>query len=145
MKCMSNRVYHILWKSDMEATRFSLAMAGMIWAMLLWWPETLFTPTRTTYRIMSEWATEFQWGMAFFVQAFVMFWALFRQRTSKVVWMADGLLGCVLWTAATAACFASHWQTGVPYAPPAAMSAEVALMLASWWHFIRMPFGDECG
>ena len=139
------RFCHMLWHSDMLATRFMLAIAALVWALLLAWPGELFTPTRTTYRIMAEIASEEAWAVAFAGQGLVMLLALLADAKDKLTWFIDCVFGAVLWTLATVACFASHWQHGVPYAPPAAMSAEVALMLASWWHLIRNPWGDSDG
>jgi len=137
------RLCHILWHSDMLATRFALATAAMIWAVLLAWPGELFTDSRTTYRLMREIASEEVWAVAFAGQGIVMFMALISGAKDRLIWFVDCVFGAVLWTTATVACFAAHWQVGVTYAPPAAMSAEVAMMLAAWWHMIRNPWGDS--
>lgn len=69
-------------------------------------------------------------------------WALYSLLsgvTNRVTLALDGFLGCVLWTTATVSCYASYWpqnqdlvQSVTTYAPPAAMSGDVALVLMSW-------------
>ena len=140
---VKQRMCHIIWHSDMLATRFALALAALIWALLLAWPGELFTDGRTTYRLMRQIASEEVWAAMFFGQGLFMMLALVSDTRDRLVWFVDCVLGAVLWTVATVACFAAHWQVGVPYAPPAAMSAEVALMIAAWWHLIRNPWGDS--
>lgn len=130
-------VDHVMWRSDLLTTRFTLAIAALVWATLLLWPGQLFTPARQTYHFMSEIASEEVWGALFALQGVVMIYSLIFNKINRYMWVLDGVLGCVLWTTATVACFASHWIIGVSYSPPAAMSAEVALALASWWHLVR--------
>ena len=143
IRTLWGRIVYIFWHRDMLATRFSLAFGSLIWAALLWWPGDLFTPSRVTYRLMSQIADEDVWGLAFAMQGTFMLLALVSEPRNKLIWCFDALFGALLWTLATVTCFASHWQIGTPYAPPAAMSAEVALMFASWWHLIRNPWGDK--
>lgn len=148
-KCISHpigvRVFDVLIGSDMLATRFSLALGALIWGLLLLWPGDLF-PTaaqiaagkgRTTYALMAQVMSENSWGAMFLIQGITMVFAIFSQWRNKVLFVADALLGAILWTAATVMCFAAHFNGWMSYEPPAAMSAEIALMFASWWHLIR--------
>lgn len=137
MKNPVKSFWRIVTTSSMQSVRLSVAWSSLIFALLLWWPGTLFTPTRTTYRLMSEITDEVTWGIAFFVHAMFSFYTLLYCRYNRVTFYGDAVFGAVLWTVATVACFASHWQIGVPYAPPAAMSAEVGVLVASWWYLAR--------
>lgn len=132
-----HQAFSLLWNSDMMATRFTLAIASLTWSVLLALPSELFTPSRVTYHLMAQMASENTWAAAFGLQGIVMMAAIFFQLKNRFIWLADAFLGCLLWTATTIACFAVYWKPGVPYAPPAAMSADVALFLASWWHLVR--------
>lgn len=126
----------IIWQSDLLSVRFAIALGSLFWAILLLWPGELFVPLRTTYRLMSQIAPEHMWGIAFLIHSACAFATLFFHKT-RLLFLGDAVWGVVLWTAATIACFASHWQLNVIYSPPAAMSAEISLMLASWWWLIR--------
>lgn len=134
---IQSRIAHIMWQSDLEATRFALAMGSLLWALFLFWPGELFNPSRTTYVVMAEIAPEGCWAAAFLVQGIVMLYSLLWGYRSKLSFVADALLGCVLWTTSTAACFIAHYHSLATYQPPAAMSYELVGALASWWCLVR--------
>lgn len=134
---IKRKVSNILWDTQMESVRISMFFGSLFWAILLAWPGTLFTPARTTYRLMSEIMNENMWALAFFTHAAFIFITLFCGKRNKVTFVGDAIIGCLLWTSATIACFASHWKLGADYAPPAAMSAELGLLFASWWWLVR--------
>ena len=131
------RLRYIILCSSMKSVRFTIAVSSLIFAILLWWPGTLFTPARGTYRLMSEIADENVWGLVFFIHAIASLYTLLFNRYCRIGFVLDALLGAVVWTVATVACFASHWKYGTTYAPPAAMSAEVGVLLAAWWYLAR--------
>jgi hypothetical protein len=126
-----------MWHSDLEATRLGLAVGSLMWAVFLFWPGDLFTPTRTTYTVMAEIAPEVCWGYAFLVQGVVMLYSLLWGYRSQLSFVADALLGCLLWTTSTAACFLAHYQSLATYQPPAAMSYELVGAVLSWWCLVR--------
>lgn len=132
-----SRIGHIMWRSDLEATRLLLAFGSILWAVLLFWPGALFTPERTTYVVMAKLASEEVWGALFLLQGSVMVYSLLWGYKSRLSFIVDALLGCVLWTASTAACFIAHFHTFASYQPPAAMSYEVMGAIASWWCLVR--------
>ena len=135
-----SRVKHIMWYSDLEATRFSLALGSLLWAALLFWPGELFTPARTTYAVMAMLAREEVWGALFALQGGVMMYSLLWGYRNRLSFVLDALLGCALWTVSTAACFFAHFHDLNTYQPPAAMSYEVMGALASWWCLVRYTF-----
>ena len=139
------RLGHILWKSDLEATRLGLACGSLLWAMFLFWPGDLFTPTRTTYKVMAEIAPEECWGALFLLQGVVMLYSLLWGYRSRLSFVVDALLGCILWTTSTAACFLAHYQSFNTYQPPAAMSYELIGSLASWWVLVRYSLEKKKG
>ena len=134
---IKSRLYHICWLSDLEATRFSLAVGSLLWAALLFWPGELFTPARTTYHLMAKIAPEEVWALAFLVQGLVMIYSLLWGYKSRLSFFLDALLGCVLWTTSTVACFVAHFNSLSTYQPPAAMAYEIMGALASWWCLVR--------
>lgn len=131
------RILHIMWQSDLEATRFGLALGSILWAVFLFWPGELFTPERVTYKIMAEIAPEGCWAAAFLLQGLVMMYSLLWGYRSKLAFVVDALLGCVLWTASTAACFLAHYHSIATYQPPAAMAYELVGSIGSWWCLVR--------
>lgn len=137
---ITSRIQYILWKSDLEATRLGLALGSLIWAVLLFWPGDLFAPGRTTYSVMSEIANEQIWGAAFLLQGLVMVYSLLWGYKSRLSFIVDALLGCILWTTSTAACFLAHYQSLSTYQPPAAMSYELIGAFTSWWVLVRYSF-----
>lgn len=152
-QAVNNRAYETLIGSDMLATRFSIVLGSLLWALFLLWPGDLF-PTaaeiaagqgRTTYALMAQVASETIWASLFLFQAAVMSWSLIFAVRNRFVFLADALLGCILWTASTILCFVAHFKGWATYRPPAAMSAEVAMTFASWWHFVRYMFDERAG
>ncbi len=136
-RSIPKRLHYILWHSDLEATRFSLALGSLLWAVLLFWPGELFGHGRKTYELMAHIAPECIWGSLFLLQGVVMLYSLLWGYRSQLSFIVDALLGCVLWTASTAACFMAHFESLATYQPPAAMSYEVMGALASWWCLVR--------
>ena len=134
---IKKRIGYLIWLSDLEMTRLGLACGALLWALLLFWPGTLFTPERTTYTLMAAIAPEELWGVAFLVQGVTMVYSLLWGYKSKLSFVFDALLGCVLWTASTAACFIAHYASSRSYQPPAAMAYEVIGSLMSWWVMVR--------
>ena len=134
---VKDRFVEITCKSDMMATRFSLAIGALLWSTLLFWPGDLFTPARPTYFIMSQIASETSWATLFLIQGWIAMYTLLFKARNHVTLALDAFLGCSLWTASTLACYLSHFHGWDTYQPPAAMSAEVILMFASWWHLVR--------
>lgn len=61
----------------------------------------------------------------------------YKARWSFVL---DALLGCILWTGSTLACFLAHYKSIYTYQPPAAMSYEVIAAVFSWWHLVRYTY-----
>lgn len=137
------RLHHIMWRSDLEATRFSLALGSILWAGLLFWPGQLFSPERQTYSVMSAIAPELVWATLFLVQGVAMFYSLVWGYKSSALFLSDAVLGCALWTTSTLACFVAHYQSLSTYQPPAAMSYEVMGALASWWCLVRYSFPQK--
>jgi hypothetical protein len=134
---IKSRISYMLWLSDLEAIRFNLAIGSILWGLFLLWPGDLFTPARTTYLVMAEIAPEHCWGTAFVLQGVVMMYSMLWGYRSNIYFIADALLGCVLWTASTAACFMAHYQSIQTYQPPAAMSYEIMGAASSWWVLVR--------
>lgn len=137
-----SRLYQLLGQTDMSAVRLLLAVASIVWAILLLWPGDLFAPDRQAYALMSRIAPEETWGVLFGVQgtlALVVWWMDLRHR---LLVFLDGFVGSLLWTVAIFSGMLSQYSATQPYSPPDAMSAGLTLMLASWWNLIRYKNDD---
>ena len=145
---MKSRLHALLFRTDLEATRFLLALGAILIGLGFMWPVDTF-PTaaqlaagtgRHTYAIMAQLMPEWAWGVAFFTQGSVMMYSLLTQRYScKLLWL-DAFFGMVLWTVSISSCYLAYWAGWAnvsTYRPPAIMGGEVAAALASWWVFVR--------
>ena len=142
---MTYKTINRLIQSDMIAARIILATGAMFWAMFLFWPGALF-PTesmiangvgRTTYALMAQIAPEWLWASCFMLHGAFLFVSIFF-RVPPSAALIDAFNGAALWTAATASCYLAHFNNWATYQPPAAMGADAAMVLASWWWFVRV-------
>jgi hypothetical protein len=139
-----SRLSYLFWRSDMEMTRFGLALGAIVVGVLLLWPGQLFTPERTTYTVMAHILPENCWGSLFIVQGLVMVYSLLWGYRSKVFFVVDALLGCVLWSAMVISCFLAHYLASKSgYQPPAAMGYDLVGMFMSFWHLVRYSLDRE--
>ena len=139
------RFFDRLVHSDMIAGRWMLAMGALLWGCFLFWPGNLF-PTelqmangtgRSTYTIMAQLAPEWLWGAAFTTHGlFLLISIFFRVPPSAA--LIDAFNGAVLWATATISCYLSHFHGWATYQPPAAMGADAAMVLGSFWWLIRV-------
>lgn len=142
---------YILMRDSTLMTRMGLAVGSLLWSIQLALPIELFPPAaqlavgkgRTTYSIMAV-VPENVWAILFLIHAIWSLYTILTGVRNVVTLAADGVLGCILWTGSTLACFAAYWPHELPfldalahYPPPAAMSGEVVMALFSWWHMIR--------
>ncbi len=123
------RIREVLFDSDMAATRTILAIAEFLWAVNLLWPGASFE--RHTYAAMAAIADETIWGLAFLITAYVQ-WKIvaigeFHSPAARHFAFWDALL----WAYSAGSIYSSA------YPPAAALSAELALTLASLWICIR--------
>lgn len=118
-----------LFDSDLIATRLALALAELMWALMLAWPGDTFA--RPTYSLMRSIAPEAVWATAF----------LFTSILQYVI-VADGAYR-TRWAHCFATWNALLWVTTISamllsiYPPPAAIGGEVALMVSAVWIWIR--------
>lgn len=145
------RLVYLAWGTDLIGTRFVLGLSSLAWAVMLLWPGALFPSAaqmavgtgRTTYALMAQMAPEVVWATLFGVQGIGTLMALVYDIRTRVVLWVEGILGCLLWTAATISCFASHFKGWDTYQPPAAMAAELMLTVAAWWVLVRYRVEDK--
>ena len=124
-----SRFSNIFFNSDLHATRFTLAFAEIIWAVMLFWPGDTFT--RPTYSEMSRLASEELWGFVFVCSSLIQFYIIIdgRYHTRFDTFFAGWSFS--LWLYVTISMYMSV------YPPPAAISGEAALTLAASWVWVR--------
>lgn len=132
IRCFYLRALRVLFFSDFHATRFTLGISELLWAITLLWPgETFDNPM---YRGMAGVMPENAWG---------------------VIFLATGILQLTILTRGDyhskgATCFAA-WNMVLRFyvvismylsvsPPPAEVSGEAALALAAMWVWVRSGF-----
>lgn len=131
--------------ADMISARFMLAMGALLWGLFLFWPGDLF-PTeaqiitrtgRSTYALMAQMAPEWLWASAFTLHGSFLLLSIFY-RVPPAAALLDAFNGCALWAAATISCYLAHFTSWATYQPPAAMGADAAMVLGSFWWLVRV-------
>ena len=118
-----------LFDTDLISTRITLAMAEVLWALMLFWPGNTFV--RPTYEIISGVMSETAWALTFLIsgilQISIVLFNQYRRPWAQVFanWNA------VLWVFVVGASLMSV------YPPPAAIGGEIALACAAFWIWAR--------
>lgn len=127
-KLLIRPLSRVLWDSDLLATRWTLGIAELFWAMILLWEGNLFA--RPVYHKMELVASSNVWGYAFLAtgltQLAVMMWADLHGRVAR--WFA--CFNACLWVT-------TSWAMATAVYPPPGIGGELALALAATWVWIR--------
>ena len=129
MKKILHSASRLLWDSDLVATRFLLAIAEFLWAVMLFWPGDTFS--RPTYSVMALVANETAWACVFMLssvtQVTIVLQDDFHSRFARYFagWNA------VLWGSVVVGMLLSV------YPPPAAIAGEIALATGALWIWVR--------
>ena len=118
-----------LWDSDLVATRISLAIGEMAWAIMLLWPGDTFG--RPTYLMMSHTMTEEAWGFLLLLSAATQITIVmcdeYHHWFSRLFAAWNGMLWAFL--------VLSMMLSVSP--PPAAIGGEIAMAMAACWVWLR--------
>ena len=118
-----------LFSKDMVSARIILALSEFMWFMLLVWPGDTFG--RPTYNGMAKVMPEECWALVFLatsmMQSAIIGKENFHSREAR--WFAA--YNVLLWVFVVGSMLASV------YPPPAAISAEIVLALASFWIWLK--------
>ena len=126
---LRQRLIHLAFFSDTNASRFTLGMAELIWAVSLFWPGDTFS--RPTYTAMAELMSEEAWGALFLATGLLQFAILIRHRFHNRYAVAFAAWNTMLWWYATISTYASV------YPPPAGISGELALAITASWVLVK--------
>lgn len=121
----------LIFDTDLLGTRFTLGLAELIWALTLFWPGNTFD--RPTYEVMAHLFSEEMWGLIFLISGVTQLTIAVSGNVNH--WFSRIFAGwnAALWVYVVIAMYFSV------YPPPAAISGEAALALASIWIWVR-PF-----
>lgn len=118
-----------LFDSDLIATRITLAMAEMLWGIMLFWPGETFS--RPTYKIMAHIMTEEAWALLFLVTAALQLTIVLQETFHTAFAKYFSAYNAVLWNTVVIGMLLSV------YPPPAAIAGEMALAFAATWIWLR--------
>lgn len=124
-----NPVCHALFESDLIASRMTLALAEILWAIMLWWPGDTFS--RPTYTVMAHVANEDLWGLAFMASGVTQLTIAISQQTNTAFARYFAGWNAVLWLYVVVSMLLSV------YPPPAAIAGEMALAISAAWIWVR--------
>lgn len=120
-----------MFDTNLVATRFSLAIAEFLWAILLFWPGHTFD--RPTYMIMSHVMPEHVWAFVFLLTGCLQLLIVMRECFHTLFSRLFATWNALLWGFVVMSMLLSV------YPPPAAISGEIALALGAIWIWVR-PF-----
>ena len=122
-------IYRVAFFSDLHATRFTLGLAEMLWAVTLLWQGDTFG--RPTYTVMSHVMSEEAWGLVFLLSGVTQFTILFQGDFHSKFPVRFAAWNAVLWIYVVVSMYLSVSP------PPAAISGELALAIAAFWVYVR--------
>ena len=118
-----------LFESDLVATRLSLALAELLWAVMLLWPGDTFI--RPTYFMMSLVANELTWAFVFLFSGIYQGYLVAAQKVRTRQAELFAWFNAVVW------CCIVGFMLASVYPPPAAIGGEISLAVAAFWIAIR--------
>ena len=129
------RIMHIAFFSDLHATRFTLFLAELLWAITLIAPGDTFG--RPTYTVMSHVMVEEAWGLIFLMSSAMQAAILMRGEYHDKFACYFAAWNSALWLFVTT----SMYMSVSPI--PAAISGEAALTFAAAWIWVRSGYPTQ--
>lgn len=121
-----------LWDSDLIASRLTLFLAELLWALMLLWPGDTFD--RPTYNLMAVVASEGTWAALFLTSATLQMYIILSENFRSAFAHCFAGWNAMLWVFVVAS------MIGSVYPPPAAIGGEISLAVLAVWIFIRPYF-----
>lgn len=118
-----------LFDTDLISTRITLAMAEVLWALMLFWPGDTFV--RPTYEIISGVMSETAWAFMFLISGILQISIVLFNQYGKPWTQVFANWNAALWVFVVGASLMSV------YPPPAAIGGEIALACAAFWIWAR--------
>ncbi len=137
------RLARILWHSDMDATRFSIAMASLFAALLLFFSDISLANKPSMY-FVNQVFNEITLGFVFLTHAVLSFRQLLLPKVNKHCVLANSIFGCALWSWVGISYFAAKLVLYTTFSPSLVSAAGIAISLACWWLLVRITLEGYC-
>ena len=132
---LKQNLHIAFWNTDLVHSRFTLAIAEFMWALMLFWVGDSFA--RPTYSHMAAIMSEEWWATLFFVSGcFQVYIIVARCFDAYWAWLFAAF-NFLLWSYTVWSMLASV------YPPPAAIGGEIALTLSAFWIWFRPLIGER--
>lgn len=118
-----------IFDSDLISTRLTLALAELLWCLMLLWPGDTFD--RPTYTLMADAASEPVWAIIFGITAILQYSIVLKNAFNEDWARVFATWNAGLWLFVVGSMLLSV------YPPPAAVGGEIALMVAAVWIWAR--------
>lgn len=118
-----------IFDDEMVFTRLMLAASEFLWGILLLWPGELFS--RPTYKVMSHVMPEEAWALVFLATGMLQLSIVIQNDFHGKFAQYFAGWNFVLWWFVVVGMFLSVSP------PPAAISGEAVLAIASFWIWLR--------
>lgn len=123
------RISAAIFDSELIATRMTLALAEVLWAILLWWPGEIFD--RPAYAGMHSVMGEHAWGLIFALSAATQVSIVALGHACWAYARLFSAWNAVLW------CYVVGSMLLSVYPPPAAIAGEISMAVCAAWVFVR--------
>jgi len=128
-----NKIIHstsrLLWDSDLVGTRFILAIAEFLWALMLVWPGDTFE--RPTYLVMSHVFNEPTWAFVFLASSITQMTIILQDDFHSKFARYFAAYNATMWSFVVVSMLLSV------YPPPAAIAGEIAIAIGAFWIWAR--------
>lgn len=134
-----DRMYFIVWLSDLLAVRMILATAALMYGTAI-----SVSPHNLLVGSMINIFPATIWGALFVVQGLVLSWSILCNKKPNFTLWLDAVLGSALWTSSTISCLLYQFPDYVTFDTlynyfklPPNIIPDIGIMAASWWALIR--------
>ena len=132
--CMTDKIItafsRLIWDSDLVGSRFTLAMAELLWGTMLLLPGDSFN--RDIYDAIKTLATEQTWAFIFIASCIIQMYIILSNDLHSIFARIFSMFNAFLWVLVVGSIFILRYPP-----PPAAMSGELALTITAIWIYIR--------
>ncbi len=119
----------IIWDTDLMSSRFTLAIAEFMWAILLLWPGEVFQ--RPLYIHLASVMGEDAWGLVFLLSGVTQLTIMLLNDVHSRFARYFAGWNSVLWMYVVISLVISE------YPPPASIGGEIAMSIIASWIWVR--------
>ena len=127
-KLIWHSISRLVWDSDLVSSRFTLALAELIWAIMLFIPGKTFAETAFP---KLGFLSEYTWGFIFLISGIIQISIVLYEHMGTRFSKTFAAFNALLWTYLVFAILIDS------YPPVAGIAGEIALMIAAIWIWVR--------